>query len=213
VAAGDARLPGRRIVERRTHAARIRKNLAHRKQDGEGHSKFPAQTPVKARAERNSPYGAEQPFPPERIVIQPPSRSIEFNRERDAGCQTRSQAKEKAQAKPVANSKHNGVSHGPSKQSQRPMLPTQQIVSQVETPDHIQASSGNADSGHNVMVHATILRQRSSPDLCHSEPGPSPMRSLLSTDNHHNSCGDSRPRLSMRPRSIGPLRVRERRSL
>jgi hypothetical protein len=33
------------------------------------------------------------------------------------------------------------------------MLTAQQIVSKVKTPDHIQASTRNADRGNRVMVH------------------------------------------------------------
>jgi hypothetical protein len=34
------------------------------------------------------------------------------------------------------------------------MLPAQQIVSQIETPNHIQTSPRNTDRRHSVMVHA-----------------------------------------------------------
>src|ERR1700730_9838571 len=86
-------------------------------------------------------------------MVEPPSCSIEFNRNRDAAAHAGTQAKEKTESKTVANSKHNGIGHNPGKQSQRTVLTAQQIVSKVKTPDHIQASTRNADRGNRVMVH------------------------------------------------------------
>jgi len=87
-------------------------------------------------------------------MFQPPCRSMEFNRNRDAGGQPRRQPKPKPQSQPKSNSKHNRVSNRPRKQPQRPMLPAQQIVSQVKTPNHIEECPRNADRRHSVMVHA-----------------------------------------------------------
>src|SRR5882724_8878571 len=84
VTAGEARLAGRGVVQRRTHATRIRKDLSQREHDGESKGKFQAQVPVEGGAEGKSPDSAEKSFPPQRVMIQPASRSIEFNRKRDA---------------------------------------------------------------------------------------------------------------------------------
>src|ERR1700733_1823056 len=164
VASRDPRPAGRRVVHRRPNAARIRKDLSQRKQDGERGGKLQTKITPEACAEGNSPYRAEPSFPPQRVVVQPSSRAIELNRDCDPAGHARSQAKKPAQAKPIADSEHNRVRHRPSKQSQGTVLSAQQIVRKVETPDYIQASPGDADRGHGVMVHGKILRATETPE-------------------------------------------------
>src|ERR1700730_9534033 len=86
-------------------------------------------------------------------MVEPPSCSIEFNRNRDAAAHAGTQAKEKTESKTVANSKHHEIGHNPGKQSQRTVLTAQQIVSKVKTPDHIQAGARNADCGNRLRVN------------------------------------------------------------
>jgi catechol 2,3-dioxygenase-like lactoylglutathione lyase family enzyme len=45
------------------------------------------------------------------------------------------------------------VRHRPSKQSQRPMLAAQQVVSKIQTSEHIKTGAGNADGCDGVVVH------------------------------------------------------------
>src|SRR5580700_2372421 len=84
----DPRPASRGIVERRTHAARISKDLSHGKQRRKGSGKFQTQTRIEGSAESNASYRAKKSFPPSRIVIQPAGRSIQFNRKRDSSCHT-----------------------------------------------------------------------------------------------------------------------------
>src|SRR5271170_5412314 len=69
VASSDARLAGRSVVKRRTHASRIRKHLPNRYQHCESSGKFPAQARVEASAESKRSYRTEQSFPAPRIMV------------------------------------------------------------------------------------------------------------------------------------------------
>ena len=83
--------------------------------------------------------------------------SLEFNRDRDAGGGARSQAEGQPESKPVADSEHNRVRYRPGKQPQGAVLAAQQIVCQIETPQHIQTGARNADYRNRMMIHSMIV--------------------------------------------------------
>src|SRR5438445_3995936 len=86
-------------------------------------------------------------------MIEPASRPAELDRHRDAARDARSQAKEQAEPESIADAEHQRVRHRPRKQPQRTVLPTQQVISKVQTTQHIKAYAGNADARDCMMVH------------------------------------------------------------
>ena len=94
-------------------------------------------------------------------MIQPTRCSAEFNRQGNTGGQTGSQPKEETQAKSIADAEHNGVRYGTGKQAQRTVLSTQQVVSQIETTQHIKTSARNTDDRDGVVVHEMIVDLKS----------------------------------------------------
>src|SRR4029077_5016680 len=94
-------------------------------------------------------------------MIQPTRCPAEFNRQGNTGGQTRSQPKEEAQAKSIADAEDNGVRYGARKQAQRTMLSTQQVIGQIETTQHIKTSARNTDDRDGVVVHAMIVDLKS----------------------------------------------------
>ena len=93
-------------------------------------------------------------------MIQSPSRSIELNRQGDAGRNAGSYAKEQTQANAIADTKDNGVCDSPGQQPQRTVLPTQQVVSEIEAANHIKESARNANGCEYVVVHSKIIAAR-----------------------------------------------------
>ena len=79
--------------------------------------------------------------------------STEFNRNGDAGRDTGSQPKEETKAEAVADAEDNGVRYRASKQPQRTVLSTQQVVGKIETTQHIKTCTRNADGRDCMVVH------------------------------------------------------------
>src|SRR5216684_9252998 len=97
------------IVGGRTHAARVGEYLAGCDENGKCDCESEAQNPVQSSSESEAPYGGEQSFPKQGVVVQATRCSTEFNRQGDTGRDTGSQAKEEAKAKAIADAEDNGV--------------------------------------------------------------------------------------------------------
>src|ERR1700688_4208232 len=93
-------------------------------------------------------------------MMQAASCSIEFDRNRDTGRYARSQAKEETEAKAVADSENDGIGYRAGKQPQRTVLPTQKVVSEIETAQDIETGSRDADGRDCVVVHSAIVTVR-----------------------------------------------------
>jgi hypothetical protein len=78
---------------------------------------------------------------------------MKFNCDGNAGCGSRSDSKEKAEADTEADSEHDRVRHHPGEQPQGTVLGTQQIVGKIKAAEHIQTDAGEADSRDSVVVH------------------------------------------------------------
>src|SRR5437016_426656 len=89
------------------------------------------------------------------------SCSLEFDRDGNAGRCAGSEAKEKPQTDAEADSEHDRVRYRPGNQPQRTVLAAQQVVSEIKTPEHIEAGAGNTDGCDDVVVHETITKTRS----------------------------------------------------
>jgi hypothetical protein len=90
-------------------------------------------------------------------MIQPTSCSTELNRQSDTGGDAGSQAKEETEPEAVADAEDNRVRDRAGKQPQRPVLSTQEVVSQIETTQHIKTRARNADDRDGMVVHPTIV--------------------------------------------------------
>jgi hypothetical protein len=91
-------------------------------------------------------------------MIQPASCAIELDRDGDPGGNSGSHAKEETKTKAVTDSEDDGIRYGAGQQPQRTVLPAQQIVREIETAQHIETGSRDADSCDCVMVHSAIVR-------------------------------------------------------
>ena len=67
------------IVGRRTHAARVRKYLADRDENGKRDGESETQNPVQSSSEAEPADDGKQSFPRQGVMIEPTSRSIELN--------------------------------------------------------------------------------------------------------------------------------------
>ncbi len=81
------------------------------------------------------------------------SCSIEFNRDREAGCETRGEAKEQTQANAISDSENDRVRHGTGKQPQRAVLSTQQVVGKIKAAQQVKKGPCDADGSYRVVVH------------------------------------------------------------
>src|SRR5258708_35821463 len=90
-------------------------------------------------------------------MIQPTRCSIELNRECDTSRNTGSQAKEKTKAKTVTDAEEHGVRYEAGKQPQRTVLSTQYIVGQIDSAQHIKASTCDAYERGGDVVHAPLV--------------------------------------------------------
>ena len=104
-------------------------------------------------------------------MIQPTRCPAEFNRQGNTAGQTGSQPKEETQAKPIADAEDNGIRYGTGKQAQRTVLSTQQVVSQIETTQHIKTGTCNTDDRDGVVVHPMIVDLESRRPALVREPG------------------------------------------
>jgi hypothetical protein len=95
-------------------------------------------------------------------VLQPPSHSIEFDRKSDTGGDTGNKAKEKTKTETEADAEYDGVRYCSRKQSQRTMLSTEEVISKIKTPQHVETTAGNADGRDCMMIHSRMERLRSS---------------------------------------------------
>ena len=86
-------------------------------------------------------------------MIQSARGAIEFNRNGDASCDPRGQAKKGTEAESKADTKNDGVGYGPGEQAQRAVLAAQQVIGEIKAPEHVKAGAGNADGCDRVMVH------------------------------------------------------------
>ena len=90
-------------------------------------------------------------------MLQAARRSIQFNRDGDAGGNPRREAKKETEAETVADSEDDRVGYRASKQPQRAVLPAQQIVCKVQAAEHIQAGTDDADHRNGVVVHSVSI--------------------------------------------------------
>src|SRR4029077_15541182 len=73
-----------RVVRSGTHAARVGQYLADCNETGKCDCESKTQNPVQSNSETKRADGGKHCFPRQRIMIQPASRAIEFNRQGDA---------------------------------------------------------------------------------------------------------------------------------
>src|ERR1700731_2305436 len=97
------------IVDGRTHAASVGDYLADGHENAKRDRVPQTQNPVKPSSVTDPADRGKHCFPWRRIVIEPASCSIEFNRQRDARRNTGSQAEEETQAEAVADAKDKRV--------------------------------------------------------------------------------------------------------
>jgi ketosteroid isomerase-like protein len=146
------------VVNLWTHAASVSNHLADRDENGKGDCKPKTQRTVKSNAEGQSADGGEQSFPEQGVMIQPARGSIEFDGNGDAGANSGSNAKEETKANAVSDSEDDRVRDRPGKQSQRPMLATQQVIRQIQASEHVKTGAGDADGCDGVVVHRIDCR-------------------------------------------------------
>jgi hypothetical protein len=87
-------------------------------------------------------------------VIETAGYSIEFDCHGDTYGNTGSKTEEGTKAEAVTDAEDNRVRYHAREQAQWAVLSTQQIVSKIETTQHIQAASANADGGNGVVVES-----------------------------------------------------------
>jgi hypothetical protein len=145
------------IVESGPHAARIGEYLACRDQSTECDCVFEAQNPVQSGPESKPADGAEQCFPRQGIMRQATSRTVKFDRDRNAGRKTRRKAKEKSKSDAVTDAKDDGIRYRPGQQAQRAVLPAQQVVRQIEAAQHIKKGARDADRSYSVVVDRHVM--------------------------------------------------------
>ena len=109
LATGNARTATGYVVESGPHAARIGKYLASGDQSTECDCVFEAQNPVQSSAESKSADGAERSFPRQGLMRQATSRTVEFDRDRNAGSKTGREAKEKTKSDAVTDAENDRV--------------------------------------------------------------------------------------------------------
>ena len=80
--------------------------------------------------------------------------SIEFDCHGDTYGNSGSKAEERTKAEAVTDAEDNRVRYHAREQAQWAVLSTQEIVSKIETTQHIQAASANADGGNGVVVES-----------------------------------------------------------
>ena len=85
-------------------------------------------------------------------MIVPLAHPVQLNRDRNPGSHPRRDPEKESQPQPVPEPEHNRVSDHPRKHPQRPMLPAQQIVSQIQPAKHIQANASETDSRNDVVI-------------------------------------------------------------
>src|ERR1700719_3215865 len=96
-----------------------------------------------------------------------PRRPVEFNRQRDSSCHARNHPKEKSQPDCIAETKYDGVCYRSGEQPQGPVFAAQQIVSQVQGTQHVEARRRDTYAGQQVMIdgvrekHALIVEGNS----------------------------------------------------
>src|SRR5262249_15537254 len=112
---------------------------------------------VQSGAESEPPYGAEKSFPPQRIMILAASCPLELDGDCKAGRDSRSHSKEKCQPKAIANSDIDVLGHNSGEQPQRTVLPSQQIIGEIQAAEHIQTDSGQAGGRNQVVIHPVII--------------------------------------------------------
>src|SRR5437899_2781423 len=106
-------------------------------------------------------------------MIQPARCTIEFNRQRNAGRNPGSQAKEGAQTEAIPDSEDNRIRDRASQQPQRTVLSTQQVVRKIEAPQHIKTRPRNADGRDGMVVHVRIV-ELTALTTTHVSPGRPP---------------------------------------
>ena len=84
------------------------------------------------------------------------------------------------------------------------MLPSQQIVGQVQPAKHIQANSCETDSRNRVVIHPSDARVPRVPDLPRN--GPQPLPNVLQTVRHRNARKIFDALISQLPRHPQPQR-------
>jgi hypothetical protein len=124
------------IISGRTHVSSVRNHVAEGDEGGKGNCKPKTQCAVKSGAKSQPTDRRKHTLPKQGVVVQAARRSIEFNRQRDAGGYAGSKAKAKTEAKA-----DDRIRHRPGKLTQRPMLAPQQIVSEIQTTKHVETRS------------------------------------------------------------------------
>src|ERR1700730_15915513 len=100
-------------------------------------------------------------------MITLPRCPVKFNCHGDPSGHARKYPKEKSQPDCISQTKYNRIRHRSRKQAKRPVLATQQIVSEVKRTEHVEARCRDADACQQVMVdgmyemHAMIVERKS----------------------------------------------------
>ena len=90
-------------------------------------------------------------------MVQATGGSTEFDGHGDPRGNSRDETEEETKSNTVAHSEDNRISYRPGEQSQRAVLPAQQIVSQIKAPEHIETAAGDTDGCDRMVVHAVIV--------------------------------------------------------
>ena len=154
-----SRLPRRGIIRPRSHPAVVSDHLTRNNQQSKSQRKPQSHHAVKPQRNSKSPQRRKKRLPRQRIMIPAPRRTMQLNRHADPRSDARSQPKKKPQPQCVPDPKYNRISHRSRKQSQRPMLPAQQVISQIKRPKHIQKRPGNTNARDNVVIHRAIVME------------------------------------------------------
>jgi len=89
-------------------------------------------------------------------VVVPSGRAIQFNGDRDPGCNPRSQPEHQAETKSVSNSEDQGVSYCTRKNAQRPVLSAQQVIGEIQAAQYIQTTARDADRRDAMVIHSEV---------------------------------------------------------
>jgi hypothetical protein len=90
-------------------------------------------------------------------MIVPLPHPVQLNRHRNPGSHPRRDPEKQSQPQPVPDTEHNRVRHHPREHAQRPMLPAQQIVSQIQPAKYIQANASETDTRDDVVIQINRL--------------------------------------------------------
>lgn len=88
-------------------------------------------------------------------MIQSAGSLIQFDGDSDTAGNSGSQSKEETETKAVADAEDKGVGYGAGEEAQRAVLPTQEVIGEINATEHIETRTGNADRRNGMVVHAS----------------------------------------------------------